>query len=192
MSVSVPVAPKAVLDAVVNAWFETERAVAPVAIDCRALTLPSVAAPVPFSRFVPLKSEPSMIVPTCALSDSRSFEIAVRLSTSRPVSEASRAFDFIWLTRSEICSAPAIAVSVTLFALLSEEFTALSLPRLPRRVWAITYLAESSLVEATSRPVLMRLWVVSRPLLVALRLWRAAIAPTFVLTEKPMINSFLG
>jgi hypothetical protein len=46
------------------------------------------------------------------------------------------------------------------------------------------------LVEETDRPVVMRVWVVARDLPVALRLWRAVIAPTLVFTEKLIAISF--
>lgn len=187
MVVSVPEAPNAVVASAVKPWLAIVSVSSPE-IDCRALTSPSVVPP-SFSRLTPLKSEPSMIVLICFLSETRSFEIAVRLSTSRPASDASRVFDFIWLTRSEICSAPATATSVTLLALLSELVTAFNLPRSPRSVWAVVYFAESSFVDATFRPVVIRLWVVSIERLVALRLWRAAMAPALVFTENA-ISSF--
>jgi hypothetical protein len=42
------------------------------------------------------------------------------------------------------------------------------------------------LVDATFKPVVIRLEVVLSALVVDVRLWRAAIAPVLVFTEKPM------
>ncbi len=170
-----------------RSWLATLSVAAAVSVDCRAATLPPEA----FSRLLPLNSEESMIVVICSLSASKSFAMAARLSVSRPASDASVALVFIWFTRSETCSAPATATSTVLLARPSDELTAFRPPISPRSVWAIVKDAESSLVEATARPVLMRLWTVPRPLLVALRLWRAAIAPVLVFTEKDIVHFLL-
>jgi len=61
----------------------------------------------------------------------------------------------------------------------------------PRSFWAVVNFAESSLVDATFKPVVIRFEVMLSDLVVDVRLWRAAIAPLLVLTERAMIHSFL-
>src|SRR5437867_1555530 len=53
-------------------------------------------------------------------------------------------------------------------------------------------MAPLSLAEPTLRPVLMRSWVVESCMPVALRFWRAIIAPTLVFTESIRLSFHSG
>ena len=81
---------------------------------------------------------------------------AVRLAASRVVSEAARAFSFIWSRVSEMLSPAERATSTVEIERWRESLTAFSAPEFERWFWAMAQTAPLSLALATFRPVLIR------------------------------------
>ncbi len=135
-----------------RSWAWTVSTELPVEL-ARAATL---VAPL-LIRLMPLKLALLTTWVTWLRSEMKSVFSAARLAVSSEVSEAARAFDCIWDSRSETWPPAARATSVTEDARFSESFTASSEEAVARWFWAMAQMAPSSFAEATFRPVLMML-----------------------------------
>ena len=114
-------------------------------------------------------------------SEVKSEAIAARSVVDSEVSDASRAFDFIWFRRSEMVWPAVTATSSTEEARFRESVTAPRPATWERWPWAIAQMEPLSLALATRRPVEIWFWAVWSWLSVLLRVWSATIAPTLVL-----------
>src|SRR5262245_20168636 len=93
---------------------------------------------------------------------------------------ASTTLDLICVSRSETVSAASRATETVDSDRARLSAIALKPDTSPRIVVAMDHEDELSLALSTRIPELMRFWVVFNALLVALRVCRAAMAPTFV------------